>query len=53
MLDAVESGLGDAICEELGDLLDGDFSVWNLAANLTVPLFQGGRLRAAVEKALR
>lgn len=31
---------------ELGDLLDGDFSVWNIAGNILQPLFQGGRLRA-------
>lgn len=31
------------------DLLDGDFSVWNLAGNLLHPLFSGGRLRAAVD----
>lgn len=37
--------------EELADLLKGDFSVWNLAANLTQPLFQGGRLRGGVEMA--
>jgi outer membrane protein, multidrug efflux system len=33
----------------LGDLLDGDFSVWNLAANISQPLLQGGRLRAGVD----
>lgn len=32
----------------LGDLLDGDFSVWSLGAGLTAPLFQGGTLRANV-----
>lgn len=37
--------------EELADLLKGDFSVWSLAANLTQPLFQGGRLRGGVELA--
>ncbi len=36
---------------ELSDLLDGDFSVWNLVGNLTLPLFQGGRLRAGVDLA--
>ncbi|MCA8940325.1 MAG: TolC family protein, partial [Planctomycetes bacterium] len=35
--------------DEVKDLLDGDFSVWSLAANLTAPLFQGGRLRATVD----
>ena len=36
---------------ELGDLLDGDFGVWNLVGNLTQPLFQGGRLRAGIDLA--
>lgn len=36
---------------DLDDLLDGDFSVWNLIGNLTQPLFQGGRLRAGVDLA--
>ena len=36
---------------ELGDLLDGDFGVWSLLANLTQPLLQGGRLRAGVDMA--
>ena len=42
---------GGRASQELGDLLDGDFSVWNLVGNLTVPLFQGGRLRAQVDAA--
>jgi outer membrane protein, multidrug efflux system len=33
----------------LADLLDGDFSVWNLVGNISQPLFQGGRLRAGVD----
>ncbi len=32
--------------QELEDLLDSNFSVWTLAANLVQPIFQGGRLRA-------
>jgi NodT family efflux transporter outer membrane factor (OMF) lipoprotein len=36
---------------ELEDLLDGDFSVWSVAAGLLQPLFQGGRLRAGVDLA--
>ena len=36
---------------EVGDLLDEDFSVWSLAGGLLAPLFQGGRLRAAVDLA--
>lgn len=34
---------------QVGDLLNGDFSVWSLAGSLLQPLFQGGRLRAAVD----
>jgi NodT family efflux transporter outer membrane factor (OMF) lipoprotein len=33
----------------LKDLVNGDFSVWSLAFNLLQPVFQGGRLRAAVD----
>jgi NodT family efflux transporter outer membrane factor (OMF) lipoprotein len=40
---------GGTTSEEVGDLIDGDFSVWSLAGNLTQPLFQGGRLRANVD----
>ena len=35
---------------ELGDLLEGDFSVWSIAGGLLQPLFQGGRLRAQVSR---
>jgi len=35
----------------LSDLVDGNFSVWSLAGGLFQPLFQGGRLRAAVDAA--
>lgn len=34
---------------EIGDLLDDDLSVWNLAGGLLQPIFQGGRLRGGVE----
>ncbi len=37
---------GGALSQELKDLADGDFSVWSIAAGLTQPIFQGGRLRA-------
>lgn len=37
--------------QELEDLLDNDFTVWSLAAGLLQPIFQGGRLRAAVDLA--
>ena len=43
------SGSAGRLSSELEDLLDSDFSVWSLAANLLQPVFQGGRLRAAVD----
>ena len=42
---------GGTASDDLGDLLDGDFSVWRLAAGLVQPIFQGGRLKAAVRHA--
>jgi NodT family efflux transporter outer membrane factor (OMF) lipoprotein len=42
---------GGTASAELGDLVSGNFGVWSLAANLLQPLFQGGRLRAAIELA--
>jgi NodT family efflux transporter outer membrane factor (OMF) lipoprotein len=42
---------GGTASQELSDLLDGDFRVWNLVGNLFQPLFQGGRLRAGVDLA--
>ncbi len=35
--------------QEMADLLESDFDVWSLAGGLLQPLFQGGRLRAAVD----
>ncbi len=40
------NGSAGASSGELRDLLDGDFSVWSLAAGLLQPLLAGGRLRA-------
>ena len=45
------TGSGGSASEELGDLLDGDFGVWSLAGGLLQPIFQGGRLRANVDRA--
>jgi multidrug efflux system outer membrane protein len=45
------TGSSGTASAELEDLLDGDFSVWSLAAGILQPLFQGGRLRAAVDLA--
>jgi len=42
---------GGTTSDDVRDLLDEDFSVWNVAGNLLRPIFQGGRLRAAVELA--
>ncbi len=42
---------GGTSSRAFSDLVDGDFSVWSLAFNLAQPLFQGGRLRAAVDRA--
>lgn len=42
---------GGTSSTELGDLVDGDFSVWRLAGNILQPLFQGGRLLAGVDLA--
>jgi multidrug efflux system outer membrane protein len=33
---------------EVGDLFKSNFSIWSIAAGLTGPIFQGGRLRANV-----
>ena len=45
------TGTGGRASADLKDLLDGNFAIWTLAANLSQPLFQGGRLRAGVELA--
>ena len=45
------TGSGGTSSDELSNLLDGDYSVWNLIGNLIQPLFQGGRLRAGVKLA--
>jgi outer membrane protein, multidrug efflux system len=37
--------------DELSDLTDGDFFVWNVIGNLFQPLFEGGRLKAEVDLA--
>ncbi len=47
----VLTGSGGRLSEELSDLLDGDFSVWSLAAGLVGPLFDHGRRRAEVDAA--
>lgn len=41
---------GGTSSNELEDVLDTDFRVWSLAGNLLAPLFEGGRLRANVDR---
>jgi outer membrane protein TolC len=40
---------GGAASSELRDLLDFDRLAWTIAANLSQPIFQGGRLKADIE----
>mgnify|MGYP006425788545 CR=1 FL=1 len=42
---------GGTSTREFRDLLDRDFSVWSLAANLTQPVFEGGRITGNIERA--
>ncbi len=41
---------GGTSSQEFKNLLDGDFSVWALAGNLTQPIFQGGRILANIDR---
>jgi multidrug efflux system outer membrane protein len=41
---------GGTASEDLGDLVDEDFHVWSIGANLLAPLFRGGALRADVAR---
>lgn len=41
---------GGTASQDFRNLLNNDFSVWTLAGNLTQPLFQGGRIRANIER---
>jgi NodT family efflux transporter outer membrane factor (OMF) lipoprotein len=40
------TGVAGTLSSQVDDLVKGEFSVWSLAAGLTQPIFQGGRLRA-------
>lgn len=42
---------GGTATDAFSDLLDGDFKTWSVVGNLLQPLFQGGRLRAGVDRA--
>ena len=44
------TGSGGTSSQEFENLLDGDFSVWSLAGNLTQPIFQGGRILANIDR---
>ena len=41
---------GGTSTDDLQNLADSDFRVWSIGANLVQPLFQGGALRAEVER---
>jgi multidrug efflux system outer membrane protein len=43
------TGSMGTVSTELGDVLNGNFSVWNVVGNILQPIFQGGRLRANVD----
>ena len=45
------TGAAGTSTDELGDLLNGDFGVWSLVANVVQPLFQGGRIRGSIDLA--
>lgn len=42
---------GGTVTSALRSLLDGSFGVWSLVGNLTQPIFEGGRIRANIERA--
>ena len=45
------TGSAGTATDALRSLLDGDFSVWSLVGNVVAPLWQGGRLRAQIDRA--
>lgn len=45
------TGMLGSESQALGDLFTGPAGIWSLAAGLAQPIFQGGRLRAAVDAA--
>ncbi|RKX34455.1 MAG: transporter [Verrucomicrobia bacterium] len=44
------TGSAGTASQDLSNIVDADYSVWSLVGGLTQPLFQGGRLRANVER---
>ena len=45
------TGATGTATDGLRSLIDGDFGVWSLLGNVVAPLWQGGRLRAQVDRA--
>lgn len=45
------TGSSGTSSQELGNVLDGDFSVWSVAAGIVQPIFNAGRIRANAERA--
>lgn len=45
------TGSAGQLSSELGELLDGNTSVWSIAGAILQPIFQGGRLKAQVRAA--
>ncbi len=41
---------GGRLSDQIEDLLEGDFSVWSIAGSILQPIFQGGRLKANVDR---
>jgi multidrug efflux system outer membrane protein len=44
------TGSAGTLTKQLADLVKGDFGVWSIAAGLTQPIFQGGRLLANLDQ---
>ena len=40
---------GGTSTDALKEILNGDYTVWSLASNLTVPIFQAGRIKSNIE----
>ncbi|MEE2988757.1 MAG: efflux transporter outer membrane subunit [Verrucomicrobiota bacterium] len=41
---------GGTSSQEFENLLDGNFGIWTLLGNITQPIFQGGRIRANIDR---
>ena len=49
--DVTLTARGGTATDALKSLVNGDFTVWSLLANVTAPIWQGGRLREEVKRA--